>query len=457
LFNFVYEKDSRRGFLPSGIWYCEDLVGKLIVVPNGNNLALTSDDPEEAMVELFGNSNILPVLANIFQVIPFLQRVSIFRQLIESNRSKLMSGLVWETKSTNIRVRRNQIFEDSFESLGQLSSSLRNKIKVTFVNEHGIEEAGIDGGGVLKEFIDALTKRTFDPKLGLFRSTEDHLLYPAANFGDSLQWALKRFEFAGAILGKALYEGILVEPQFSPAFLNVLLGRENKFGDLFLIDSELHRNLTKLKSLAEDEIEALLLTFSITVPETGEVVDMVRGGREFDVNKRNVHLYTKLFAHYRLNIETLRQTKAFLKGFRCIVPLSWLRLFGLSELQRLVGGDEKGIDLSDLKRHTLYGGGYHPSQPIIQWLWEVLEGFNVDEQAQFLKFVTSCSRQPLLGFKHLNPPFCVNKVPSGERGDKLPSSSTCVNLLKLPNYGSKKVLREKLWYAMTAGAGFELT
>ena len=39
---------------------------------------------------------------------------------------------------------------------------------------------------------------------------------------------------------------------------------------------------------------------------------------------------------------------------------------------------------------------------MIQWLWDILESdFKRDERAAFLKFVTSCSCPPLLGFAHL--------------------------------------------------------
>jgi ubiquitin-protein ligase E3 C len=40
---------------------------------------------------------------------------------------------------------------------------------------------------------------------------------------------------------------------------------------------------------------------------------------------------------------------------------------------------------------------------------------------------------------------------------QLPTSSTCVNLLKLPDYKDKATLREKLMYAINAGAGFDLS
>lgn len=43
------------------------------------------------------------------------------------------------------------------------------------MNQHGVEEAGIDGGGVFKEYMDLLTKRAFDPQYALFLATEDQV------------------------------------------------------------------------------------------------------------------------------------------------------------------------------------------------------------------------------------------------------------------------------------------
>ena len=41
--------------------------------------------------------------------------------------------------------------------------------------------------------------------------------------------------------------------------------------------------------------------------------------------------------------------------------------------------------------------------------------------------------------------------------DRLPTASTCFNLLKLPNYRRADTLRQKLLYAISANAGFELS
>ena len=73
-----------------------------------------------------------------------------------------------------------------------------------------------------------------------------------------------------------------------------------------------------------------------------------------------------LFAHYKLNLETRQQSRAFLDGCRDIVPVDWIRMFGPHELQLLIGGDLNRIDVNDLRIHAKYGGGYHESQPYIQ-------------------------------------------------------------------------------------------
>jgi ubiquitin-protein ligase E3 C len=44
-----------------------------------------------------------------------------------------------------------------------------------------------------------------------------------------------------------------------------------------------------------------------------------------------------------------------------------------------------------------------------------------------------------------------------EKTMPLPTSATCMNLLKLPNYRNKNLLRKKLVAAIESGAGFELT
>ena len=49
-----------------------------------------------------------------------------------------------------IEIHRDSIFEDSFNNLRSLNpSKLKNRIKILFISDQGLVEAGIDGGGIL--------------------------------------------------------------------------------------------------------------------------------------------------------------------------------------------------------------------------------------------------------------------------------------------------------------------
>lgn len=56
--------------------------------------------------------------------------------------------------------------------------------------------------------------------------------------------------------------------------------------------------------------------------------------------------------------------------------------------------------------------------------------------------------------QELHPPFCVQHAGTP---DRLPTASTCMNLLKLPEFKDEATLHSKLLYAIQAGAGFELS
>uniref|UniRef100_A0A6B2LPZ2 HECT-type E3 ubiquitin transferase n=1 Tax=Arcella intermedia TaxID=1963864 RepID=A0A6B2LPZ2_9EUKA len=136
-----------------------------------------------------------------------------------------------------------------------------------------------------------------------------------------------------------------------------------------------------------------------------------------------------------------------------VVSYDWLRFFNSYELGLLISGNKSKIDLDDLRQHTKYSNGYHDSHRTILMFWQAMYELPQEHLASFLKFVTSCSKAPLLGFKELSPPFCVHKSSIGY----MPSATTCVNQFKLPPYEDYQTLKEKLLYAITSNSGFELS
>ncbi|EED88087.1 hypothetical protein THAPSDRAFT_270030 [Thalassiosira pseudonana CCMP1335] len=423
------------------------------------------------------------VLTCIPQALNFDRRVHLFQSLLESDKARtqdeaaafqqmMMNEEGGFSARERVTIRRDALYTDSLNSLNPLGKRLRKKVQVTFVNKHGMEEAGIDGGGVQKEFFDELIKDAFLPREGdaaieqhpdFFVETPLQTLQVNAAL-DGSNDLLRNYEFLGRVLAKAMYEGILVDPQFCLPFLNKLLGKQNSLDDLCNLDPEYYRNLKSLRYMNANEIRELGLTFE-TTSQGSKIVELISGGSTTNVTKENVIQYIHLVSHQRMNVSGSRQTAAFLRGFRDVIPAPWVRLFSAYEFQKLISGDDavKGIDVRGMMSVMRYSGGFHPSQPIIHWLWEVVDEMDPTQQRKFLKFMTSCSRQPLLGFASLVPAPCIQQTrlrednTGNDISEELPTSSTCMNLLKLPKYTSKEMLREKLIYAIESAAGFELS
>lgn len=100
--------------------------------------------------------------------------------------------------------------------------------------------------------------------------------------------------------------------------------------------------------------------------------------------------------------------------------------------------------------------GYTKESESITRLINILVGFNDIEKRAFLQFLTGAPKLPIGGFKALRPVFTVvrKQADSGLKDDDyLPSVMTCANYLKLPNYSSESIMREKLLQAVNEGAG----
>ncbi|CAI5706060.1 unnamed protein product [Peronospora effusa] len=471
LFNQLYDRDCRRRFMPDGAW----LWPSMPVIKEVVDLELMKEDGnhDAHAIYMLMNGKVpnlyaraALILVTIPQVLSFNERVQLFQKLLEDGKTHLGHVRDEFSRALHVEVKRDEIVDDSFNFFQQVCdtmspAALKMRIKVTFFNEQGLEEAGVDGGGVFKEYMDSLTKMVFSPEYGFFLETDEHLLYPnpgARYVVDTRKEALDRYRFLGRVLAKAVFENILVEPQFAAFFLNKLLGKFNYIDDLHSLDPELYTSLMRLKHY-DGNVEDLALTFSVSEMEFGEVVsrNLVPEGANIPVTNENRIRYIHLMANYKLNVVSSIESAAFLKGFRDLIPGTWIQMFAPAELQMLIGGTATNIDVDDWELHTEYGGGYHPSQRVIQWFWEIVRrDFTTEDRAALLKFITSCSRQPLLGFSKLVPQICIHQV-RVENDERLPSSATCMNLLKLPSYSSKESMHKKLLYAIRSNAGFDLS
>ena len=148
------------------------------------------------------------------------------------------------------------------------------------------------------------------------------------------------------------------------------------------------------------------------------------------------------------------QAGAFFHGLYQALDRDLLGIFAPPELQVLISGASTGINLNDLRSNCRYNGYTGLDRTILNF-WAVLEAMSERDRALLVKFVTSCERPPSLGFSSLDPPFSIQRGPNDDT--RLPTASTCFNVLKLPAYSSKAKLEEKLLAAIRSGAGFELS
>lgn len=374
-------------------------------------------------------------------------------------RSKIKHQHDHHHSPVRISVRRAYILEDSYNQLRMRSpQDLKGRLTVHFQGEEGI-----DAGGLTREWYQLLSRVIFDKGALLFTTVgNDSTFQPNPNSVYQTEH-LSYFKFVGRVVGKALFDGQLLDVHFTRSFYKHILGVKVTYHDIEAIDPDYYKNL---KWMLENDISDVLdLTFSMDADEEklilyerAEVTDceLIPGGRNIRVTEENKHEYVDRVVEHRLTTAIRPQINAFMEGFSELIPRELISIFNDKELELLISG-LPDIDLDDLRANTEYSG-YSNASPVIQWFWEVVQGFSKEDKARFLQFVTGTSKVPLEGFSALqgisgSQRFQIHKAYGSS--DHLPSAHTCFNQLDLPEYTSKERLQERLLLAIhEANEGF---
>jgi HECT-domain (ubiquitin-transferase) len=178
------------------------------------------------------------------------------------------------------------------------------------------------------------------------------------------------------IVGKAIFEGILLKSHFARFFLNKFSGsRSNQMDELQSLDPDLYSNLMKLKYYDEGNVEDLGLSFCVTEDYLGTAVQipLVRNGEEEVVTNENKLEYIMYYADYVLNKKTKKQTEAFVEGLHTVINKDKFSIFFSDEIQLLItGGIEEEINIDDLRKHTIYHG-FRDTDPYIKEFWRIIK------------------------------------------------------------------------------------
>uniref|UniRef100_A0A674HI41 E3 ubiquitin-protein ligase HACE1 n=1 Tax=Taeniopygia guttata TaxID=59729 RepID=A0A674HI41_TAEGU len=343
---------------------------------------------------------------HIIKAQPFKDRCEWFYEHLHAGQPD--SDMVHRPVNENdiLLVHRDSIFRSSCEVVSKANcAKLKQGIAVRFHGEEGM------GQGVVREWFDILSSEIVNPDYALFTQSADGTTFQPNSNSSVNPDHLNYFRFAGQILGLALNHRQLVNIYFTRSFYKHILGIPVNYQDVASIDPEYAKNL---QWILDNDISdlGLELTFSVETDVFGamEEVPLKPGGASILVTQENKELL----------------------------------LSGMPE-----------IDVNDWLKNTEYTSGYERGDQVIQWFWDVVEELTQEERVLLLQFVTGSSRVPHGGFAHIMggsglQNFTIAAVPY--TANLLPTSSTCINMLKLPEYPSKEILKDRLLVALHCGS-----
>lgn len=161
------------------------------------------------------------------------------------------------------------------------------------------------------------------------------------------------------------------------------------------------------------------------------------------------------------------QYEAFARGFFVCLDRKALSIFTPNALQSVVEGFQE-IDVNALEQTARYENGYHADHRIIKDFWHVVRLFSPEKVRQLLEFVTASDRIPVNGIRSIL--FVIQRNGTSDEvsllltsrlcqtstniQQRVPTSLTCFGRLLLPEYSSRKKLKEKLRLAIENSKGF---
>uniref|UniRef100_A0AAV2J4M1 E3 ubiquitin-protein ligase n=1 Tax=Knipowitschia caucasica TaxID=637954 RepID=A0AAV2J4M1_KNICA len=393
-------------------------------------------------------------------------------------------------------INRDELLKQA-ESVMQDLGSSRAMLEIQYENEVGT------GLGPTLEFYALVSQELQRADLGLWRGEEVTLSNPkgsqegtkymfcsrglfAVPFGRTTKPAhiakiKMKFRFLGKLMAKAIMDFRLLDLPLGLPFYKWMLRHELSISshDLTNIDPAVAKSIQHLediirqkKRLEQDRsqtretlqqaleslnmngcsVEDLGLDF--TLPGFPNI-ELKKGGKDIAVTIYNLEEYLRLVVYWTLNEGVSRQFESFREGFESVFPLHHLQYFYPEELDQLLCGSKSETwDVKTLMECCRPDHGYTHDSRAVRFLFEVLSSFDAEQQRLFLQFVTGSPRLPVGGFRSLNPPLTIVRktFESSENPDDfLPSVMTCVNYLKLPDYSSIEIMREKLLTAAREG------
>ena len=208
----------------------------------------------------------------------------------------------------SMAIRRSDVFYDSYRFFSRYTGPeiKHGKLNVRF---HG--EEGVDAGGVTREWFSVLARAMFNPDYALFAPcAADRTTFQPNRMSWINEHHLSFFKFVGRIIGKAIYDGRLLDAYFSRSFYKHILGKAVDYKDIEAIDPEYYKSL---EWMLDNPVADLDLTFSVDAEDFGEAktIELKPNGKDISVTDENKVEYVRLVTEQRLTKSIRKQVSCF--------------------------------------------------------------------------------------------------------------------------------------------------
>lgn len=109
------------------------------------------------------------------------------------------------------------------------------------------------------------------------------------------------------------------------------------------------------------------------------------------------------------------------------------------------------VNVQLLKKHTKYAGDLTEESPTIKYFWEMMEQITQEERLKIIRFCWGQERLPLNSqqFERNGIRFMIKPMLNKQNSDQaLPKADTCFFNIELPQYSSKKIMKERVLLAV---------
>ncbi|CAK73192.1 unnamed protein product (macronuclear) [Paramecium tetraurelia] len=360
---------------------------------------------------------------------------------------------VWKPTSYNLNISRVNFLEDLLELA---EKKLNYQFSIKFQNE-----AGIDAGGLKREFYDMIGNVLKDEKFKFFSpvSSDQNKYFLHQKFNKQKNKERYALLF-GKLIANSICNSYLIGIDIIAPFWKVVFNERIVFNDLNLIwDLDTYNNYEKLKTMSEEELKSVCLLFTYSSDNTE--TELIAEGSKIHVTQENLELYLNKTAEYVIHKQFDKIYKSFIEGFQSVLDISvsyceyhlcicqkWLMNAEMFHFTQ--GFLEISSDVL-LQKFTFSGGKpQHKS-----YFENYVNQADTETLKNMLKFITGNQYDNSLGSSSI--PFDQSsyvisvKFDLGLSDRKLPLSHTCFKSIEVPLYKSFAELKQKFDIAFTIG------